>query len=748
MFDRLAGLIIRRRVMVLVVSLLLALAGGVASTSLFGKLTAGGFDDPNSESRQAVEKLSTTFGQGPPNLTVLVTADGDVDDSAVASAGTELTKELGRQPGVKNVASYWTAGKAPQMKSKDGEQALIFGTVTGDEATSQKRASELAEEFEGKRSGLEVTFGGYAKFQQELLEQGQKDAQTGEAIAIPLTLIVLVAIFGSLVAASLPLIVAIVAMMLSMGLMWLLAEVTSVGSLAASVVTLLGLGLAIDYSLLFVNRYREELRSGKQTEEALRATMGTAGRTVLFSTLTVAVASCSLLWFPLLAVRSMGYAGALTAVLSGAASLLVLPALLVVMGDRIDRGRVFGRKRAAAAAAGTERGSTLADGFWHRLAIVVMKRPVPIATIVTAFLLLLGAPFLGINIGMPDERVMPESSSARQVATAVKDGFDSSEQNALLVVAPKGGSDEQAVTAYAKDLSSLPGVATVHTSTGSFAGGDAAAPANEQSARFAADDAVYFAVAPSADDPDQADRIVGEIRDSDAPFDVLVGGTAATNKDASSALVKWLPYALGSLLIAMLVLLFLVTGSVLLPVVAVVLTMLSLTATFGALVWVFQDGHLAWLLGGFTPTGSIAATIPVMLFGLAFGLAMDYQVFLLSRMREEYDLTGSPTEAVARALERTGRIVTAAALAISIVFLGFVVSDISLVKAYGIGLPLAVLMDATLVRGALLPAAMRLGGKATWWAPAWLRRVHARFGLREEGPAPKKGEDRELTPTS
>ncbi len=205
---------------------------------------------------------------------------------------------------------------------------------------------------------------------------------------------------------------------------------------------------------------------------------------------------------------------------------------------------------------------------------------------------------------------------------------------------------------------------------------------------------------------------------------------------------------LAKLVIAMLVLLFLVTGSVLLPVVAIVPTLLSLTATFGALVWVFQDGHMAGLLGGFTPTGNIAATIPVMLFGLAFGLAMDYQVFLLSRMREEYELTGSPTEAVARALERTGRIVTAAALAISIVFRGFVVSDVSLVKAYGIGLPLAVLMDATLVRGALLPAAMRLGGRATWWAPARLQRVHARFGLREEGPAPKKGEDRELTPTS
>lgn len=740
MLDGLARLVIRRRVAVLVVSLLLAVGGGVASTSLFGKLVAGGFDSPNSESGRAVKTLGDTFGQGQPNFTVLVTADGSVDDPAARATGRELTQKLSEEPGVENVTSYWTAGNPPQMKSRNGDKALITGTVTGDEATSQKRAAELAEAYEGERAGLDVTVGGNAKFQRELLEQGQKDAQTGEAVAIPLTLIVLVLVYGSLVAAALPLIVAIIAMLLSMGLMWLLTEVTSVGSLAVSVVTLLALGLAIDYSLLFINRYREELASGKQTEEALRATMGSAGRTVLFSTLTVAVTSCAMLWFPLLAVRSMGYAGALTAVLSGAASLLVLPAVLLMLGDRIDRGRI-GRRKKRAAAAPDSQGADLTNGFWHRLATLVMRRPMPIATVATLFLLLLGAPFLGINIGMPDERVMPESSSARQVSTAVREDFDGSGQNALVVVAPEGGSDERAVEGYAKQLSSLPGVAAVRTSTGGYAEGNLATPPDENSRGFAAKDAVYFSVAPTSDSPDEADRIVDEIRDSEAPFEVLVGGMAATNKDAASSLVEWLPYALGTLLIAMLVLLFLVTGSVLLPFLAVALSLLSLTATFGALVWVFQDGHLAWLFGGFTPTGNIAATIPVMLFGLAFGLAMDYQVFLLSRMREEYELTGSPTEAVTRALERTGRIVTAAAVAISIVFLGFIVSDISLVKAYGLGLPLAVMMDATLIRGVLLPAMMRLGGKATWWAPPGLRRFHSRFGLREEvGPRPQPKE--------
>ncbi|MFS7878328.1 MMPL family transporter [Streptomyces asiaticus] len=744
MLDRLAGFVVRKRLAVLVVGLLLAVVGGVASTTLFDKLTAGGFDDPTSESSRAITALDKRFGQGLPNLTLLVTSKGRVDDPSVAAAGTELTRKLGREPGVANVSSYWTTGKAPQLRGESGHKALIMGTITGDDTSSQKRVAELADRYEGSRDGLEVKVGGYTKFQRELLEQGQKDATTGETVAIPITLVALVFIFGSAVAAALPLAVALVAMMLTMGLTWILASVTTVGSLAASVVTLLGLGLAIDYSLLMVSRYREELRSGLAPPEAIRATLTSAGRTVTFSALTVAVSSLAMAWFPLQAVRSMGYAGALTALLSGASSLIVLPALLALLGDRIEKGRVFRRRRGAGSEAAAR---SVESGFWHRLATTVMRRPVPIVTIVTAFLLLLGAPFLGINLGMPDERVMPASSSARQVADTVRAEFDSSEQNALQVVAPEGGSDRAAVGAYAKRLSQLPHVAAVRTATGAYAEGRQAAPPDQRYARFASGDAVYFSVVPETAGADDADRLVGEIRSQKAPFEALVGGAAATNHDAAAALEKWLPYALGTVLLTMLVLLFLVTGSVMLPFLALVLSALSLTATFGALVWVFQDGHLAGLFGDFTPTGNIAATIPVMLFGLAFGLAMDYQVFLLSRMREEYELTGSPTAAVAQGLERTGRIVTAAAVAISVVFLAFTVSGISLVKAYGVGLPLAVLMDATLIRGAVLPAAMRLGGRATWWAPAPLRRLHSRYGLREEPatPTPRHTGDRALT---
>lgn len=336
-----------------------------------------------------------------------------------------------------------------------------------------------------------------------------------------------------------------------------------------------------------------------------------------------------------------------------------------------------------------------------------------------------------MKLGMPDERSMPESSQARQVATEIRKNFDSAEQNALQVVAPQAPESSLDIAAYAVELSRLPGVARVDAVSGSYAHGAQVVPPTSTHQRFSIGEGTYFSVVPASGDPDAALELVHAVRAEPAAFPTLVGGVAAVSADTTEALTDRLPYALGAVMIAMVVLLFLLTGSVLLPFLALVLSGLSLTATFGALVWIFQDGHLSWLLGDFTVTGTIASTIPVMLFVLSFGLAMDYQVFMLSRIREEYERTGSGTAAVALGLERIGRMVTAAAVLISIVFLAFTISGITYVKAYGIGLPLAVLMDATLIRGALLPALMRLGGRATWWAPARLRQVHARFGLKE-----------------
>ncbi|MBB5788658.1 MMPL family transporter [Jiangella mangrovi] len=722
MARRLAGFVTRRGRAVLVVALLLALLGGATSMSLFGKLSAGGFDDPGSESGRAADLLEDTFGQSPPNLALLVTAPDRVDSAASTTAGTRLTEGLAGEDGVRDVVSYWTSGQ-PQLRSAGGDRALVLATITGDETEVNERVGELASEYGGALAdGVDVQVGGYAAFSHELTEQSEKDVVTGEMIVFPVTLIALVLVFGGFVAALLPLAVAAATSLLGMGLLWVLADVTELSVFAANVVTLAGLGLAIDYSLLMVNRYREELAGGRTVPDAIRATLTSAGRTIVFASLTVCIALATLILVPLPAIRSIGYAGVLTALLAASASLIVLSALFAVLGRRVGTPRLRRRRNAVA-------GDGVENGFWHRLATFVMRRPLPIATVVTAVLLLLGAPFLGMKLGYLDERVMPDSSEARQVATTIREEFATGEQDALQVVIPAGG-DADAVGDYAQGLSGLDHVARVDTVTGSYAGGAAVAAAGPAHERFAADDAVYLSVVPEAETVELTRELVGAVRAVDAPFETLVGGTAAMAEDADRSLLDVLPWALGAVGLAMVVLLFLLTGSVLLPFLALVLSTLSLSATFGAMVWIFQDGNLSGLFD-FTVTGTTISTVPVMLFALAFGLAMDYQVFMLSRIREEYDRGAAPTAAVALGLEKVGRIVTAAAVLISIVFLAFLVSDITLMKAFGVGLPLAVLIDATLIRGALLPATMRLLGRATWWAPAWLRRVHARFGLRE-----------------
>ncbi|SDS23110.1 MMPL family transporter [Jiangella sp. DSM 45060] len=714
MARRLAEFVTRRRRAVLIVAVLLALLGGATSTSLFGKLSAGGFDDPGAESGQAADLLEDTFGQSPPNLALLVTAADGVDGAAAAEAGTRLTESLAAEDGVRDVVSYWSSGQ-PQLRSADGDRALVLATIVGDDTEVNDRVGSLADAYGGDADGLTVEVGGYAAFSHELSEQSESDVVTGEMIVFPVTLIALVLVFGGIVAALLPLAVAAATSLLGMGLLWALAEVTSLSVFAANVVTLAGLGLAIDYSLLMVNRYREELAGERTVPEAIRATLGSAGRTIVFASLTVCIALATLILVPLPAIRSIGYAGVLTALLAAASSLVVLPALFAVLGRRVGTPRLRRRRTSAG------------DGFWHRLAMVVMRRPLPIATVVTAALLLLGAPFLGMKLGYLDERVMPESSEARHVATVIRSDFATGEQDALQVVAPSGMAEPGE---YAERISLLGHVARVDTVTGSYADGASVAPPGPAHARFAAGDAVYLSVVPEPGTVEQTRELVGAVRAVDAPAETLVGGVAAVAEDADRSLLDMLPWALGAVGLAMVVLLFLLTGSVLLPFLALVLSTLSLSATFGAMVWIFQDGHLSGLFD-FTVTGTTISTVPVMLFALAFGLAMDYQVFMLSRIREEYDRGASPTAAVALGLEKVGRIVTAAAVLISIVFLAFLVSDITLMKAFGVGLPLAVLIDATLIRGALLPATMRLLGGATWWAPAWARRLHARVGLRE-----------------
>ncbi|WP_406230968.1 MMPL family transporter [Nocardia sp. NBC_01009] len=714
----------RRSRQVLAVFAVFALAMGMLSSTLFDRVQGGGYSDPNAGSARATEILREEFGQAAPNFVLLVQTRKSVDDPESATAAAELAQRLMDESDVSSVASYWTDGKPPALASTDGAKGLIVASILGDEADVDRKVGGLADKYGGRHGVLDVRVGGYAMLLHETVQQSEQDAVLGESIAFPVTLLALLFVFGGLVAASLPLVVALVTVMITMGALWLITLCTDLAATATNVATLLGFGLAIDYSLLIINRFRDELAIGAQPAAAVRATMRSAGRTVAFSAVTVGVALSGLLFFPLLAVRSMGYAGLAVAVIAATVSLTVLPMILLLIGTRIDSGQLGWFLRAPRPAPG--------EGFWHRLATFVMRRPVPIGLVVAALLLLLGTPFLGVKLGFPDERALPESMNNRQVTEIIQRDFTATDANSLVAVLPDSA---EGLDAYARKLSEVENVQRVDTATGSYSHGGFLAQPTEQHKRFGATDAAYLAVLPDTTDPDTLDRVAGDVRAVPAPSRVLVGGIAAANADAIDSVISTLPTALGFVVIVMLIVLFLLTGSVVLPLVAIVLSVLSLTATFGALVWIFQDGHLSGLLG-FTVTGDLPPTVPVMLFGVAFGLAMDYQVFLLSRILEEYERTGKNESAVAFGLERIGRIVTAAAVLISLVFLGFLASDITFMKAFGIGLPLAVLVDATLVRGFLLPAVMKVLGDWNWWAPGPLEKLHARFGFDEGGSTP------------
>jgi RND superfamily putative drug exporter len=525
------------------------------------------------------------------------------------------------------------------------------------------------------------------------------------------------------VAASLPLAIGIISILGTFLVLRVISSLTDVSVFALSMVTAMGLGLAIDYSLFIVSRYREELRKGADVETAVVTTVRTAGRTIIFSGITVAVSLSALLVFPLYFFKSFGYAGIGVVLTAVVGAVVFLPSVLAMLGTRVDKWALWQRHP-----------KEVGEGFWHRMAMFVMRRPIPIATVVVIVLLLLGAPFLHVNLGLPDERVLPPSAKTRQVHDTLRREFSSEEVNSIRVVAPQV-SDPAAhrtdIAVYAASLSKLDGVAHVDSLAGEYKNGKRIRPPTFLSARFASVGATWFQVIPSVDFfSKDAEALVHRIRDGGKPFAVLVGGASAQLVDAKRSLFGSLPWAIVIIGISTFVLLFLMFGSLLVPAKALVLNFLSLTATFGAMVWIFQDGHLSKLLD-FTSTGALDISSPILMFCIAFGLSMDYEVFLLSRIKEEYDVSGDNTSSVAIGLERTGRIVTAAAILISVVFLSFATSSVRFIKLFGLGMSLAVLMDAFVIRGTLVPAFMRLAGRANWWLPSFLRPLHARMQIRE-----------------
>ena len=728
MLHRLGDLMYRRARLVLLVTGILLAVAAVIGVGAFGKLQGGGFDDANSQSTRAANQIDAQFG-GQDNLILLVRAQhGTVDSSDVQTAGLRLTDSLrARTATIDRVTSYWTT-PAPSLRSNDGTQAMVLLHIKGGEQQVTDSAKSLIATYAAPGAGvgspaISVLAGGDAAVNVQVNAQVGKSLALAEGIAVPLIMILLIFAFGSVVSALLPLAIGGIAILATFAELFILGSITNVSIYSVSLTTQLGLGLGIDYALLMVSRFREQLATGQDVREAVVRTTATAGRTVLFSATTVAVALTALLIFPQYFLKSFAFAGIGVALIAAISTVVVIPALLAVLGHRVNAGRL----RWAASGRGD------ASPLWGRIARGVTRRPVLAAVPVLAVLLVAASPLLGVTFGTPDQTVLRPGISSRQVSESISADFPGDTSTTVNVITAGPVSSAAANADYARQLSTLPGVVRVDSSAGTFAAGRAAqGDPGDAALGNAAAQRYTIVIAP---DPTStaAQQLVGDIRALPGPDHVgtLVGGRTAVLVDAKRSIGAHLPWALLIVVLATFVLLFLFTGSVIQPVRALIINGLSLSAALGVMTWVFQDGHLTSLLDA-TPR-PMDTSMTVLALCLAFGLSMDYEVFLTSRIKEMHDQGADTNTAVVHGLARTGRIVSTAAGLLSVTFFAFATSTVSFLQMLGLGAGLAVLLDATLIRGVLVPSVTALAGERIWYAPRWLRAVHRRIGL-SDGP--------------
>jgi RND superfamily putative drug exporter len=730
---------------VVAVAILIMVAIGVFGVPVAKDLSPSGFADPDSQSARAAQLLTDKFSAGDVQLLVVVTANDRFDSPAARAAALDAIDQMKRSGHVTGITSAWTS--PPQavsgLISRDQKSGLIVAGVTGDESSQQTYTKDLSDQISRDRGGIIVRTGGTAMVNLQVTEQSQHDLLLMESIAVPLSFLVLVWVFGGVLAAALPIVVGLTAILGALAVLRVTTFFTDVSIFALNLTTAMGLALAIDYTLLMISRYRDELADGADREDALMRTMVTAGRTVLFSATTVALSMGAMVVFPMHFLKSFGYAGVATVAFAALAAILIAPAAIILLGDRIDSldvrrllRRMLGRAEPLA--------RCVEEQFWYRSTRFVMRHAVPVGLAGVVVLVILGAPFLGVRPGFPDDRVLPTSASAHQVGDRLRSDFINNSETAIPVLIPDstGLSDAQ-IARYAADLSRVADVSVVSAPMGAFVGGNLVGPPSAATGQESGSTLLTVdSTAPLFSD--RSELQLDRLHEVSTPGSRTVefAGTAQTNRDSVAAITSRLPAVLGLIAVIMVVLLFLLTGSVVLPLKALVLNVLSLTAAFGAMVWIFQDGHLHAL--GTTSTGTLVANMPVLLFCIAFGLSMDYEVFLVSRIREFW--LASPQggaadndESVALGVAHTGRVITAAALIMAISFVALTAAHVSFMRMFGIGLALAVLADATLVRLVLVPAFMHVMGRWNWWAPKPLVRVHQRIGITEGGAARHTG---------
>jgi uncharacterized membrane protein YdfJ with MMPL/SSD domain len=698
MFRYLASLATRRGRAVVLFSVVIFIAAGALGAGVADRLEPYGADDPDTESVKADDRLDAA---GFNETGAIVMIDNvDVESSKGRERVQSYARQIAADPEVGEVSSFYSTGSRAFV-SRDGDATyLSVSFTTLDDDAEQDAATRIVDELDGEPG---VTVGGSAVASEQVNSQVEEDLRTAELYAFPLLFLLSLLFFRSLVAALLPLVVGAVTIVSTLLMLTVASELTSVSIFALNLVTGLGLGLAIDYSLFMVSRYREEIARTGPGLEAMRRTMATAGRTVLFSAVTVAGALAGLLVFPQRFLYSMGLGGLLVALIAAAIALIVLPAILALLGKRVNAlAPAFLQSRAERDARPME------HGFWYRLSRTVMRVPGRIAAATAALLIALGIPFLSIEFTTVDARVLPTSAGARQVDDALRTEFPPFRTTPLRLAVD---GDEREAQRIARNAARTEGVAAVN-------------PPTELRGGVWAVEAVSSSEALTEESQDLAERL------RDIPGDVLVTGDSAHFVDLQDSLVDHLPLVLLIVAGATIVALFLMTGSVVLPITQLLMNVLGLSAVFGILVLIFQDGRFEGLLG-YTSQGALEPTQLLLLFAVSFGLSTDYGVFLLSRIKEARDSGASDSEATAIGLERTGRIVTAAAVLFAIAIGAFVTSEIVFIKQLGLGTAIAVLIDALIIRSLLVPSLMEMLGKWSWWAPRPLRRLHARFGLSE-----------------
>jgi RND superfamily putative drug exporter len=733
MLRGLAVFTVRRPKLILIAVLALLGISIVFGGTVTQKLGVGGFVDPAAESSQVADFLDQNFPTTPNLVLQVIARNGAVENPDVAAAADRVRQLVAAEPAAKVVGSF---SQVADLRSRDGRSGLILVHVGGTLDDATKTAIRIIDTLPTDDPAVEVRAGGPLGVSVEIEDRVNHDLVISESVALPILLAVLVIVFGGLVAALLPLAIGVTSIVVTLLVLAIMVSITDVSVHALTVATAFGLGLSIDFGLLMVSRFREERAKGKDHQSAIIATVTTAGRTIIFSAATVTLAMSGLLVFPTYFLRSTALTASAVVILSALSAILVLPALLALLGNRIDSLAVIRRKVPPSA-------DSL---FWRRCAETVTKKPMLCALPVIAVLLVLGIPFLGVQLAMPDERALPSDSNARLVAESLRNDYATDNSQAVALLARY---DAHALDDLAAPVSLMDGVVRVVAPSGTYERGKAiAGPTPGFENNGAAYGLVYLSAAAQTD---AAQQVVHAIRAKIVDQQVEVGGPTATLIDTSAAVGDRLPVAILLIALATFVLLFLFTGSIVVPIKALVLNLLMLSAVLGTMVSIFQDGHLAPMLG-VTPA-PLNLSMVVLLCCIAFSLSVDYEIFLLSRIKEARDSGLSNNDAIVVGLGRVGRIISSAALLLTITLLSFA-NGLSFMKMFGIGTALAIVIDATVIRGVVVPAFLRVAGELNWWAPPPLKWLHARIGISEapaetEFPPPTPQQEEEtqrLTP--